>query len=172
MFLELIATIFAGMAVAGVVMLLGRVTGGRLPKWLAPVAAGLAMIGVTIASEYGWYDRTRAALPEGVVVAETGVNRTLYRPWTYAVPYVERFAAVDTAAAKSNPTLPGQYLSEVFFFGRWAPVSSLPVRLDCTGWRRAVVASDAALDASDDSGLDWVSPPEDDGLLVTFCGAV
>lgn len=172
MFLELIATIFAGLAVAGVVMLIGRASGGRLPKWLAPVAAGLAMIGVTIASEYGWYDRTRAALPEGVLVAETGENRSLYRPWTYAVPYVERFAAIDTATAKSNPALPGQYLSEVYFFGRWAPVSSLAVRLDCTGWRRAVVTTDAALDTGDDSGIDWVSPTQDDGLLNTFCGAV
>jgi hypothetical protein len=172
MFLELIATIFAGFAVAGVVMLIGRASGGRLPKWLAPVAAGLAMIAVTISSEYGWYERTRAALPEGVLVAETGQNRSLYRPWTYAVPFVERFAAIDTATARSHPDLPGHYITEVYFFGRWAPVSSLPVRLDCTRWRRAVVASDAALGAGDDSGIEWIFPPEDDGLLGTFCGAV
>ncbi len=172
MFLELIATIFAGFAVAGVVMLVGLASGGRLPKWLAPVAAGLAMIGVTIASEYGWYERTRAALPDGVVVAETSRNKSLYRPWTYAVPFVERFAAIDTGSAKTHPDLPGHYLTEVYFFGRWAPVSSLAVRFDCARWRRAVVDSDAGMVAGDDSALDWVSPPKDDGLLGTFCGAL
>ncbi|WP_192966354.1 hypothetical protein [Phycobacter azelaicus] len=172
MFLELIATIFAGFAVAGVVMLIGRASGGRLPKWLAPVAAGLAMIAVTISSEYGWYERTRAALPEGVLVAETGQNRSLYRPWTYAVPFVERFAAIDTATAKSHPDLPGHFITEVYFFGRWAPVSGITVRLDCTGWRRAVVATDADIGTGDDIALDWVAAPEDDGLLGTFCGAV
>ncbi|MEP0154063.1 MAG: hypothetical protein ABJE81_05245, partial [Pseudophaeobacter sp.] len=61
MFLELIAVIFAGIAVAGVVMLVNNVTGARLPRWLAPVAAGLAMIGVTVTSEYSWYSRTLAS---------------------------------------------------------------------------------------------------------------
>ncbi|MDE4133270.1 hypothetical protein PXK00_09110 [Phaeobacter sp. QD34_3] len=172
MFLELIATIFAGFAVAGVVMLIGRASGGRLPKWLAPVAAGLAMIAVTISSEYGWYERTRASLPEGVVVAETGENRSLYRPWTYLVPFVERFAAIDTSTAKTHPGVPGQYLTEVYFFGRWAPVSALSVRLDCTGWRRAVVTSDSSFGAGDGLAIDWVSPSEGDGLLSTFCGGL
>ena len=171
MFLELIAVIFAGIAVAGVVMLAGRISGGRLPKWLAPVAAALAMIGVTIASEYGWYDRTRASLPDGVVVAETGQNRSLYRPWTYLVPYTERFAAVDVTSAKRHAELPGQYLAEVYFFGRWSPVSTLTARLDCTGWRRAVVASGGAF-GTNDATFDWITPPENDGLLTTFCGTV
>lgn len=169
MFLELIATIFAGFAVAGIVMLVGRLSGGRLPKWLAPVAAGLAMIGVTITSEYGWYDRSRAALPEGIVVAETGENRSLYRPWTYVVPFVERFAAIDTSTAKTHPALPGQYLTEVYFFGRWAPVSSLSVRLDCDRWRRAVVTSENAFEVDNDQRVDWIAPPPEDGLLTTFC---
>ena len=38
MFLELIAVIFAGIAAAGVVMLLNRTLKGRLPRWMAPVA--------------------------------------------------------------------------------------------------------------------------------------
>ena len=33
MFLELIGTIFAGFAIAGVVMLVNRTTGGRLPRF-------------------------------------------------------------------------------------------------------------------------------------------
>ncbi len=43
MFLELIAVIVAGIAGAGVMMLIARVSGGRIPKWFIPVAAGAAM---------------------------------------------------------------------------------------------------------------------------------
>ena len=50
MFLELIATVFAGLAMAGVVMLVNRTSGGRLPRWTAPVAAGLAMITATVSN--------------------------------------------------------------------------------------------------------------------------
>ena len=58
MFVELIATIVAGIACAGLVMPLNISTGRRLPKWMMPVAAGLGMIGMTISNEYTWYART------------------------------------------------------------------------------------------------------------------
>ena len=57
MFWELIAVFVAGFAGAGAVMLLNRVTGGRLPRWLMPLGAGAAMLVATISSEYGWYGR-------------------------------------------------------------------------------------------------------------------
>ena len=77
MFLELIATVFAGLAVAGVVMLVNRMTGGKLPRWFVPVAAGLGMIGTTISNEYSWYDRTVATLPEGLEIAQTVENHVV-----------------------------------------------------------------------------------------------
>ncbi|UWQ59931.1 hypothetical protein K3722_07315 [Leisingera caerulea] len=171
MFLELIAVIFAGIAAAGVVMLLNRTLKGRLPRWMAPVAAGLAMIGVTIASEYGWYGRTKAALPEGLEVAETVEKQSFYRPWTYAVPYVDRFAAIDTATMKSHEAHPQVYLAEVYFFGRWAPVSRRPAVLDCGKWRRALVASNVVFSGNSlPKGLDWIAGGPDDALLTTACG--
>ncbi|OIQ36220.1 MAG: hypothetical protein BM558_14130 [Roseobacter sp. MedPE-SW] len=171
MFLELIAVIFAGIAVAGVVMLANSATGGHLPRWLAPVAAGLAMIGVTIASEYSWYSRTAANLPEGLVIAETVETRSFYRPWTYVVPLSERFVAVDLATRRSHPDQPDQHLAEVFFFGRWAPISQLSILTDCAAWRRAVVEAEARF-AQDGAvaGVNWVSPPVDDPLLTISCG--
>ncbi|CUI01149.1 hypothetical protein [Leisingera aquaemixtae] len=171
MFLELIAVIIAGIAAAGVVMLLNRTLKGRLPRWMAPVAAGLAMISVTIASEYGWYGRTRAALPEGVEVAETVQNKSFYRPWTYAVPYVDRFAAIDTATMKSHEAHPQVYLAEVYFFGRWAPLSKRPAVLDCGKWRRALVANGTVFSGNSlPAGLDWVAGAPEDALLTTACG--
>lgn len=170
MFLELIGTIFAGLAVAGVVMLLNRFLGGVLPRWLTPVAAGLAMIGVTVASEYSWYDRTRDALPEGMQVVQEVESRAFYRPWTYLAPYVDRFAAFDTASVRTNDNLPDQRLADLYFFGRWAPVSQMPVLVDCAGSRRATLA-DGAEFTPDGAvrDVDWIEVGADDAVLEAVC---
>jgi hypothetical protein len=144
MFLELIAVIFAGIAAAGVVMLLGLITGGRLPKWLAPVAAGVAMLGVTVSNEYTWFGRTSAQLPGGVVVIETVEERTFYRPWTYVVPYVRRFVALDEASLRRNPQVQDQRMADLYLFGRWAAVHRMPVLVDCAAGRLAQLADGAS----------------------------
>jgi hypothetical protein len=168
MFLELIATVFAGLAVAGVVLLINKLAGG--PRWIVPVAAGLGMIGTTIASEYGWYERTEASLPEGLTVAQTVENRSFYRPWTYARPYVERFVAVDAASVRENPDFPGQRMVDLYFYGRWSPVNKLPVLLDCATARRASLADGVEFDGSGAvANADWVSVPVDDPVLRTGC---
>ncbi len=170
MFLELIGTIFAGFAVAGIVMILNKVTGGRLPRWAAPVGAGLGMIGVSITSEYSWYDRTREALPEGLTVVQKVENQAFYRPWTYAVPFVDRFAAVDTVSVRTNDKVPEQRLIDLYFFGRWAPVSKMPIAVDCSGNRRANLA-DGAEFADDGSVLnaDWVQVDAKDPVIEATC---
>ncbi len=171
MFLELIGVIFAGIATAGVVMVVNRATRGRLPRWLAPVAAGLAMIAVTISSEYSWYSRTAEPLPDGLVIAEAVPETSLYRPWTYAVPYVSRFAAVDVTSRQSHPGQPEQVLADVYFFGRWAPVNMIPVMFDCAGGRRAAVPPGTVFNSDGSAeGLQWALPDAADGLLKTVCG--
>lgn len=170
MFLELIGTIFAGMAVAGVLMLLNRLSGGRLPRWAAPVGAGLGMIAVTISSEYSWFARTSGELPEEFEVVQTVENRSFYRPWTFAAPYIERFVALDRAAIRRNPALPDQRIGDLYFFGRWAAVEKLPVLVDCAGGRRASLADGAEFD---DSGAvtdaAWVTAGVDDPVIVAMC---
>lgn len=171
MFLELIATIFAGIACAGIVMLVNKLAGGRLPKWLAPVAAGLGMIGVTISSEYSWYDRTSETLPEGMEIIQEVESRAFYRPWTYAVPFVERFAAIDTASVRNNDQVPDQRLVDLYFFGRWSPVSKLPVAVDCARNLRANLA-DGAEFGTDGQLLnaDWITGTTDDPIIEATCG--
>ncbi|MDU8913226.1 hypothetical protein [Aestuariicoccus sp. MJ-SS9] len=166
MFLELIAVLVAGFAGAGVMLLLGKLTGGRLPRWMVPVGAGLTMLGTAISSEYGWYGRTTAALPEGLVVADTVDSRAFWRPWTYVVPMTDRFVAVDTGNIVRNTETDGLYLAEVFFFGRWQPVQSVQIMVDCPGGRRA----DPAL--GDGSPPVWRDVGTDDPLVATLCGAV
>lgn len=172
MFLELIATFVAGFAGAGVVLLVNKILGGRLPRWMLPVGAGATMLLTTIFSEYGWYSRTANALPEGIVVAETVVNQSFYRPWTYVRPFIERFVAVDVATIRTHPDQPGIKLAETYFFGRWSATNRLPVLADCVDPRRAALADAISFEQDGNVlGADWVKVPEADPLLKTICGA-
>ena len=173
MFLELIATFIAGLAAAGIVLLTNRVLGNRFPRWLTPVAAGAVMIATTIYSEYDWFSRTKATLAEGVVVAQTVESKAVYRPWTYMWPYVERFAAVDTASIRTHPQHPGVKLAEVYFFGRWAPINEMMVITDCPGQKRAALADAISFDEDGTvDGADWIKVPGEDAILTTVCGTV
>jgi hypothetical protein len=171
MFLELIATVFAGIAVAGITLMLNKLTGARLPRWVTPVAAGLAMIGFTVSMEYSWFSRTATNLPEGVVVAQTVEKRSFYQPWTYVAPYVQRFVAVDQASLRSNPDVPGQRMADLYFFGRWAPVQKVPVLVDCAGrrWANLVDGMEFAADGQV-VNADWVNAAEDHPVLASVCG--
>lgn len=170
MFLELIATIFAGIACAGVAMLLNIITGRRLPKWFMPVAAGLGMIGMTISNEYTWFDRTAERLPEGVEIAVTVDEQGWLRPWTQVWPYTKRFAAVDVGTMRTNDALPDQRLADLYFFGRWAPVNQAPMLFDCAGGRSALLIDGATFaDDGSVSNADWQAMPPDDPVLKLVC---
>jgi len=172
MFLELIATVFAGIACAGVAMLLNILTGRRLPRWLIPVAAGGGMIAMTISSEYTWFGRTAAQLPQGVEIAATVEEETWFRPWTRLWPYTKRFVAVDTGTARTNANLPDQRLADLYFFGRWSPVSLAPMLFDCAAARSAVLIDGATFTADGSvTDADWQSVPPDDPILTLVCGS-
>ena len=170
MLFELIATVVAGFAGAGCALILNKLIGGRLPRWIMPVAAGAAMLGTAIANEYGWYARTAAGLPEGLEVAMTVEDRAIYRPWGYLFPFVSRFLAVDTANARTHASRPGQKLVDVYAFGRWSAPQSRPVMVDCAGGRRADIPPGTTI-APDGSfeGLVWRETGADDEVVATVC---
>ena len=171
MLFELIATLVAGFAGAGVGLLLVRISGGRLPKWLVPVAAGAAMLTATIVSEYGWYGRTRAALPEGMEVAMTVNDDAIYRPWARIVPFVSRFLAVDLPSLRTNDALPGQRLVDIYAFGRWTAPQRQLIAADCETGARANVPPGAQIAADGRiEGLDWHRPEAGDPILALVCG--
>lgn len=170
MFIELIATIFAGIACAGVAMLINIATGRRLPKWITPVAAGLGMIVMTVSNEYTWFDRTAEQLPEGMAVAMTVDEQSWFRPWTQIWPYTERFVAVDVATARKNGNLPEQRIADLYFFGRWSPVNQAPLLFDCADARSALLI-DGATFTEDGTVVDadWQKMPNDDPILKIVC---
>ena len=167
MFFELIATFFAAIGTAGLVMLLNRITGGWLPRWATPVAAGLAMLGYAIWSEMTWAERTGASLPEGLVVIEKIEQTYYWKPWTFAKPQITRFIAMDVATRKENPAAPGTYLVNLYLHGRWQPVQLVPQLVDCTAQARADV-TDAAL-ADPAGAARWLELGGADPLIQAMC---
>lgn len=166
MFLELIAVFVAGFAGAGVMLLLARLSGGTLPRWLVPLGAGVAMMATAISNEYSWYKRTAGNLPDGLSVAQTLESKALWRPWTYAVPITDRFVAVDTQGLRANTQREEHYLVDLYFFGRWQTVTAVEVMVDCAGGRRA----DPAL--GDGSPPVWRTVGAEDPIVSTVCKAV
>lgn len=166
MFLELIATIFAGVGAAGVVLAINMATKGRLPKWAMPVAAGAAMIAMAIWSEMTWASRTAANLPDGVEVAETVTQSAWWRPWTYVWPQATRLIAVDTNTIQTSPGAEGIRLVDLYLFARWQPPGRVMQLIDCTSGLRADV-TDAAL--KDPASANWVPLAGGSTLTETTC---
>ncbi len=170
MFLELIATFFAGFAAAGVVLILNKILGGRLPKWFMPVAAGAAMLVATISSEYGWFARNSAKLPEGLEIVQTFETKAKYRPWTYVRPFIGKFRAVDMISIKTNDMQPDLRGADIYTYGRWAKLKKNLVLTDCANG--LVAQPNGAVVANDDgtlTGINWITPDVDDPILATIC---
>ena len=173
MFFELIGTIVAGVAAGLIFWAVNRTLKGRLPSWLGPVFAGGAMLVATISSEYGWYERTKATMPVGMVVAQTVEEKAFYRPWTYARPFVSRFVAVDQAAVRTHPNQPDQRIVDLVFYGRWSKTAKIPVLFDCAASKRADIVDGIEFGENGEVvGAAWVDMPATDPVLATACAEV
>ena len=170
MYVDIITIIAAGFAAAGVVMILNQLTGKRLPRWLIPAGAGLGMIMMSLSNEYRWYPRTLTLMPDGFEVVSTTEHRAIYSPWTYVVPYVNRFIAVDVGGVQRNAAQPDLRLSRVIFFARWEAVRLLPAVFDCAQGRSALLDPDAMF--NDDGTVRvarWDQTGMDDPATAAIC---
>ncbi|MGI3165004.1 hypothetical protein [Pseudooceanicola sp. 200-1SW] len=173
MFFEMIAVIVAGFAGAGLALILAKASGGRLPRWLIPVAAGAAMIAMAIFNEYDWYPRTVAGLPEGVEVVVTAEESALWRPWTLVAPFTSRFIAVDTQSLRALPgagegAAPLRVI-DIFAFARWQPTRALRVAVDCAGGRRADIGPEVAITDQGLTGATFRPMGADDPVVAATC---
>lgn len=166
MIFELIATVVAGFGAAGIVMLLRRVSGNRLPKWTISATAGLAMIAYAIWSEYTWVDRTVNGLPPGLLVVQMVEEEVAWKPWTYWRPQVSRLVTVDKANAQTNPNVANVLLVDLYFFARWKAPAQVPQLVHCATGARADV-TDAALDDPAQAG--WIPIGPDNRLQKVLC---
>lgn len=101
MFWEILATIFSGFLLAGLVMPI-RLFYKRAPKWIVPVAAGLGMIGFQVYTEYAWANDAIAKLPDQSVVVAKVEKTTWFRPWSYVKPQVFQFVVLDKGNTRTD----------------------------------------------------------------------
>ncbi|MCK2149699.1 MULTISPECIES: hypothetical protein [Marinobacter] len=106
MFWTFVATVFCGLGAAGIALGIRAATRNKAPKWIIPAFAGLGMLGYLIHGEYTWYDHKQDMLPEEAVVVDTETDGILWRPWTFAFPYVTAFSTVDTKSISQDTTNP------------------------------------------------------------------
>ncbi len=102
MFWTFVATVFCGLGAAGIALGIRAATCNHAPKWIIPAFAGLGMLGYLIHGEYTWYDHKKDMLPEEAVVVDTETDGILWRPWTFAFPYVTAFSTVDTKSISQD----------------------------------------------------------------------
>lgn len=93
---HLIAAIFAGLAAAGIGLILRTLSGKRLPSWIVPVFGGLGMLGYQVHVEYTWFEHKQAQLPETTTVISSDTETAVWRPWTFAIPMTTKFSVVDS----------------------------------------------------------------------------
>lgn len=168
MALELIAALIAAVACAGLALIAGRLSGGRLPRWFMPFAAALGLIGFTIWSEYSWFSRVSGELPEGVMVIDAPRTPQVTRPWTFIVPMTSHFTVVDTRKLAAHPARATLVMVPIYAFARWNPVRDGYVVVDCMA-KTSVMLTDAVTinDAGTLTGGEW--SPATEAMLGTIC---
>lgn len=93
---HLIAAVFAGLAAAGIGLILRNLSGKRLPKWIVPVCGALGMLGYQVQVEYSWFEHKQAQLPDTATVISTESTTAVWRPWTFAFPMTTKFSMIDS----------------------------------------------------------------------------
>ena len=167
---EILSIIAVAAGVAGLIHMGYRVFGRRPPRWAMPLGAGLSMVTFMIWNEYSWMSRTVAELPSTVRVVETRTYTAPWQPWTYVIPRVDRFLAVDTADFRQHPDLPGYILTKSFRVKRNDATMIVQHLFDCKQGRRADLTPQTTFT---DDGLPenpvWYDMTATDPLLAAIC---
>lgn len=168
---ELIATVCAGLAGAGIALFIRKLSFKKAPKWLVPTLAGVGMIAFQIQSEYSWYSHQASLLPEGVVVVKTVEEEAPWRPWSMLYPQTTRFIAADIKNAAQNQANHDVYLVDLYFFERRLAAKRVTQVVHCSAGARTNFTNQLQLPTgSQVNKKEWVSLPDNDPLLKAVCG--
>lgn len=167
---ELIATLCAGLAGAGIALLLRKLTLGKTPKWVVPACAGLGMLSFQIQSEYTWYEHQSSLLPNGVVVIKTVEEQAPWRPWSLVYPQTTRFIAADLHNAAQNHINENVFLVDLYFFERRLAAKRVTQVVHCSAQARANFSDQLTISSGAlvDSDL-WHPLNQEDPLLQAVC---
>ncbi len=170
MFWDFIAMIAAGAGLAGIIMLLRKMSRGKIPSWAIPAAIGLGMLSFSIWNEYTWYPRAVSALPAQVAVISAPPTKQMWRPWTYVFPMHQRFLAYDGINAKTSLENAAIRRGDIMVVQRWQQTRRVPIAVDCAKGLRAylIEGGDIAPDGTL-TGASWNVPDGDDLTLQAAC---
>jgi len=164
MLYHLIAVLSLGIVAALAVYVARHWVGGRLPGYAYPIAVGAAMLAYNVWAEYDWYHRTSALLPAHIEVVETYETSAVLQPWTYLVPRINRFVAVDLSSKRRNEKAPGLVLASMLLIKRFEPTIEITSLFDCGNNRAAEIGPGVSFSAQ--TGLpDNVKWDEDETRL-------
>lgn len=172
MLTNLAVTIAMGAIGAGIVFLIAHLTGWKKPGSAYLIAAAAGMLGFAIYDEYSWFDRAVAGMPTTHQVVRSYGTSIAYQPWTFAVPRIYKFDAVDMASARANPKAPDLLLIKVLRVTRNVSSEAVTTLVEC---RRSRFAEITPLTTFDDAGLpsnaDWQSLDDHPQMRAVVCAA-
>lgn len=167
---NLVGTLVLGVTAASLVLVLCRLLGRPTPRWLLPLAAGATMLGFHVWTDYSWFARTAAGLPDHVIVARAYPSSDTLQPWTLIAPRIGRFSAVDVNSIRRHPDVPDVAMAIVYLVARWNPTVETRQLYDCAAPRRADAGIAMAVDAAGRPvDPDWVPLPPDDPVRAVVC---
>jgi hypothetical protein len=170
MFIHLLATLAIGAIAAGAVYLFSKPFGWKPPSVAYLVAAAAGILGYSIYDEYSWFTRASSALPNRLQIVRTYATSMPYQPWTYAVPRIYRFDAIDLASQRSNPNAPELALVRILRVTRNTSSENISAILDCPKARYTEIDSTTEFA---DTGLplnaDWQSLDDHPALKEAVC---
>lgn len=171
MILDFVGALATGLGLMGVMLLLNRISGKRMGRWVFPASVAVGMIGYTVWSEYTWATRTLEGQPQLRLAVEAG-EATVFRPWTYLIPQTTRMITLDLSQTRVHPAQPDQVLTHLVLLARWQPVRVVTVVFDCAAHARADIAEGVTLNADGTlEGADWIALEADEAVLGTACAA-
>ena len=169
MAIDLIAAIFVA-AITGVLVWLLRRWVPAIPSWVAPAAAGLALISYTVWSEYDWYSRMAGQLPPEIEVVATLEEGSPFRPWTYLAKATTSFVALDHRKTLSHPQKADLHIVTLYSFARTGGMTEGAMAVDCAGGRQALMITGATItEAGELAGAEWQPASADDRLQEAAC---
>jgi hypothetical protein len=151
-------------------MALRSLPGGRPPRAIITVAAGVGMLGYTLYLDYSWAPRAILDMPQGLTVVREAVSAAWWKPWTLVRPQIVRIAAVDAVGVMRNPAAPDLALAQLYMVDRHAPTGRASAPVDCAKGLMARTTDGLTLDAAGlPAAARWDTLDADDPIRAVVC---
>jgi len=170
MLFSLISTLLVGAAVGVFIWAGYRTVGRKPPGYLIPMAVGASILAYTIWNEYAWFGRTLDGLPPDVQLVKSYPQSRPWAPWTYIVPRVNRFIAIDTAKTRTNPKFPAFVMVESILVQRNDAAVKIQQMVDCQSNRFTDLPTNPTFGAEGlPTGAQWVPGGDFPDLIAAAC---